>query len=466
MGEVVTFYSYKGGVGRTMALANTAVILTQWGYRVLLVDWDLEAPGLEHFFKDFVDLKMIAQQPGVIDILSSLLENPSPITITWEACLVNVGVSGNNGVLHLLTAGTRNEHYFTQLRNLDLKAFYDQGGGFALEQLRTEWKQSYDYILVDSRTGVTDIGGICTIHLPDILVLLFTATEQSLQGVVEIARKANRARWKLPFDRMSLVSLPIPGKFDAGEEFKLSQEWLERFANALTDVYANWLPKTIDRRDFLQLTKIPYISYFSFGEKLPVLEQGTIDPAGLGYAYENLAALIAHNLESVHLLLESRSEFVRSGIRQAGKFAPAGAARSARPLRVFISYAPPDQEAAHNLYRRLRDDGFQPWMDAADLLPGQNLRRETEKAVRTSDAIILTLSHNAVSRSGQFHRQVKLAMDVAEEQPENAIFIIPVRLDSSEMPNSIANFHFADLTREDGYSKLVRALRMRAETRT
>ena len=53
MGEIVTFYSYKGGVGRTMALANVAVLLSHYGYKALAVDWDLEAPGLDFFFKDY-----------------------------------------------------------------------------------------------------------------------------------------------------------------------------------------------------------------------------------------------------------------------------------------------------------------------------------------------------------------------------------------------------------------------------
>ena len=44
-GSIVTFYSYKGGVGRTFVLANTAVRLAQWGYHVLCIDWDLDAPG-------------------------------------------------------------------------------------------------------------------------------------------------------------------------------------------------------------------------------------------------------------------------------------------------------------------------------------------------------------------------------------------------------------------------------------
>jgi cellulose biosynthesis protein BcsQ len=43
---ICTFYSYKGGVGRSMALANAAHILAQFGLRVLMIDFDLEAPGL------------------------------------------------------------------------------------------------------------------------------------------------------------------------------------------------------------------------------------------------------------------------------------------------------------------------------------------------------------------------------------------------------------------------------------
>jgi len=80
--------------------------------------------------------------------------------------------------IDLLTAGKRGDDYFKKVRNFDVESFYSekQGGNF-IESLRDEWKKSYDFVLVDSRTGVTDIGGICTIQLPDILVPLFTATE-------------------------------------------------------------------------------------------------------------------------------------------------------------------------------------------------------------------------------------------------------------------------------------------------
>ncbi|MBI1929729.1 AAA family ATPase [Candidatus Poribacteria bacterium] len=196
MGQIITFYSYKGGVGRTMALANVAVLLTQWGYKVLIVDWDLEAPGLENFFKKYLDLETVAQHKGVTDLLDYISGKP----VNWQDLLVRIMLPDSPEALHFLTAGQRDEDYFSRVRNLNLKAFYKQEGGFLIEQLRNEWKGAYDYVLVDSRTGITDIGGVCTIQLPDILVLLFTANDQSLNGVIDVARKANRARQKLPFD--------------------------------------------------------------------------------------------------------------------------------------------------------------------------------------------------------------------------------------------------------------------------
>jgi cellulose biosynthesis protein BcsQ len=66
---ICTFYSYKGGVGRSMALANVGEWFYLHGLRVVLVDWDLEAPGLEAFFPSDEDLPSLNRQPGLIDLL-------------------------------------------------------------------------------------------------------------------------------------------------------------------------------------------------------------------------------------------------------------------------------------------------------------------------------------------------------------------------------------------------------------
>jgi len=85
-GQVITFYSYKGGTGRSMALANVASLLAQRqvdGKDVLMVDWDLEAPGLHRFFRDRLgpqitgaeDLDLaLDSQPGLINLFAELYE--------------------------------------------------------------------------------------------------------------------------------------------------------------------------------------------------------------------------------------------------------------------------------------------------------------------------------------------------------------------------------------------------------
>src|SRR5258708_20328007 len=68
-GTIVTFYSYKGGTGRTMSLANVAWILAANGKRVLAVDWDLDSPGLHRFFHPFLPPSVQTSSSGVIDII-------------------------------------------------------------------------------------------------------------------------------------------------------------------------------------------------------------------------------------------------------------------------------------------------------------------------------------------------------------------------------------------------------------
>ncbi|MDM8544204.1 AAA family ATPase [Desulfococcaceae bacterium HSG9] len=315
MGEIITFYSYKGGVGRTMALANVATLMSQWGYNVLIVDWDLEAPGLEFFFQKHYssNIGSVLKKEGVIDLLYKFLDRQLDVSEVpdLQDCLIEIKIPESKAPLHFLTAGKRDGDYTSRVSGLDLEAFYEKNGGYFLETLREHWKRTYDFVLIDSRTGITDIGGICTIQLPDIFVLLFTATEQSLQGTVNIVKKTVVARQNLPVNRLSLLCLPVPSRFDDREEFELSKKWLKRFEKEISSLYEDWLPTSVKVLDMLTLTKIPYMTYFSFGEKLPVLEQGTVDTAGLGYAYETIASLLGNKLDYVNQLLENREEYVR-----------------------------------------------------------------------------------------------------------------------------------------------------------
>lgn len=126
-------------------------------------------------------------------------------------------------------------------------------------------------------------------------------------------------------------------------------------------------------------------------------------------------------------------------------------------LRVFLCHASQDKRAVRELYERLRIDGFLPWFDKEDLLPGQNWREEIAKAVRASHFVIVCLSRKFNS-AGYRQKEVRLALEVADEQPEGKIFLIPAKLEECEVPNGLSRWQWANLFEEDGYQQLQRAL--------
>jgi MinD-like ATPase involved in chromosome partitioning or flagellar assembly len=314
-GKIITFYSYKGGVGRSMALANISIVLAQWGYKVLIIDWDLEAPGLENFFKDHLSIPKTNEKAGLIDLLIS--ESKSSDTterIHWKDCVIPVHINTLQAKVDLITAGVIDDKYYEKVRSFDFSKFYSENeGSKIIETLRYEWALDYDFILIDSRTGVTDIGGVCTVQLPDILVILFTPTDQSLQGVKRVALKAMAAQRKLPYDRINLLTLPVATRID-NTEFELTKEWFKKFEVELKEIYLKWIPEnySIDLKEFLLNSKVPYISYFSFGEALPVVKASLTDPTGMSYAYVSIAALLANKLDFAYLLLTDRSGLIKN----------------------------------------------------------------------------------------------------------------------------------------------------------
>lgn len=345
MSQIITFYSYKGGVGRSMALANVATLLSKWGKRVLMIDWDLEAPGLENFFlKEGLEDVDWSKQKGILEWLVAKRDKTEA---NWQDWVVPFKTSVSKTELHLLVSGKSNGDYSEKLRDFNVTKFYEEhDGGHIIENLREELLAAYDYVLIDSRTGVTDFGGICTIQLPDILVMLFTPTEQALIGTEKIARRILDSHKKLPFDRFRLQIFPVPSRFDSNTEFQESRNWLKRIAEKLEWLYDDWLPADINRNEFLQIVKTPYISYFSFGEKLPVIEQGVSDPAGLGYAYENLAMLVANQLEDVDLFIDQREKYLQevSGQEPVSPAQAASLSEDLRKVRVYVSYSKNDEE--------------------------------------------------------------------------------------------------------------------------
>jgi len=433
-GVIYTFYSYKGGVGRSMALANVAALLAKWGKRVLIVDWDLEAPGIENYFDEYQpDLsEQRKKTPGVVDIIHSFDQGTET---DWHECLLNLFPFGSKHPVSLLAAGKDLPDYVSRLQGLDWEILFNERQlGTYLEKIREQWIGEYDFILIDSRTGITDIGGICTIYLPDILVLFFTANQQSLDGIIDVMKRARNSRDHLPFERNYLIGVPIPSRDESMTEYAAAREWRKIFASKLSELYQDWLHRDKTPEDALKLLRIPYIPYWSFGERLPVVEEGTDDPKSLGFSYEFVAKLLANHLEWDKSLKDHKT--------------------------IFISHAKEDAETARRLNADLEREGFSTWFDEKDLLPGQNWKSAIRQAIRECDYFITLLSTKAVRKRGFVQAEQKFAHDVMDEIPETDIFIIPARIDDCDIPYHLEDRHFVDIfpDYQQGLRQMLRAL--------
>ena len=181
---VVTFYSFKGGVGRTLAMMNCAAEFVQEGKKVLVVDFDLEAPGLDTF-----DLSLPkGRHFGVIDYVNRYLDEDVAPEVDEFIHKGDFGSSGT-GEIWIMPAGDRRKNYHENFNSISWRNLYDQRDGFLLlANLKAQWQDtlSPDYVFIDSRTGHTDVSGICTRQLPNAVVVLFFPNKQNLLGLVPI----------------------------------------------------------------------------------------------------------------------------------------------------------------------------------------------------------------------------------------------------------------------------------------
>ncbi len=222
---VSTFYSFKGGVGRTMALVNAAVELAQRGRKVLAVDFDLEAPGLDTFDV----LRSPSASSGIVDFVSEYLA-------TGKAPDVERFVSRSDTVDGLWIMPSGSQHgYAASFGEIDWNDLYEQHSGYLLfEDLKEQWRKIIqpDYVLIDSRTGHTDTCGICTRQLPDSVTLLFFPNEQNLRGLAKVVRDI-RAEDDIQQGRRIDTHFVMSNVPDMDDEDDILQRMLARFTAEL-----------------------------------------------------------------------------------------------------------------------------------------------------------------------------------------------------------------------------------------
>jgi MinD-like ATPase involved in chromosome partitioning or flagellar assembly len=240
---IVTFYSYKGGVGRSMAVLNVASLIASRGFRVLIIDFDLEAPGLSHLLgKDAIPAKKQAgrkaqaaaiRKDGVVELLSDaalrgaasdLLSKPfSQIAGRYTfAYKPPLGLKQRSGAsLFIMPSGRLDEGYSARLDALDLPGLYNEAensGKRLILRLREILIHSglYDYILVDSRTGHSDEAGICTRDLADHRMVVSGLNTQNISGTAAFLHNLRIALTQdsKPLKTPDIILSPIPNGED------------------------------------------------------------------------------------------------------------------------------------------------------------------------------------------------------------------------------------------------------------
>ncbi len=141
---------------------------------------------------------------------------------------------------------------------------------------------------------------------------------------------------------------------------------------------------------------------------------------------------------------------------------------TSRPLRVFLCHSSNDKPAVRELYQKLRAEPWiQPWLDEEELYPGDDWEMAIEKAVEKSDVVLACISNGSINKRGFVQKELRFALDVALEMPEETIFIIPLRLEECTPPRSLRDWHYADYfegNRERALQRLLVSLKRRAES--
>ncbi|MGK3969217.1 AAA family ATPase [Sorangium sp. So ce118] len=214
---IVSFFSFKGGVGRTTALVAFATQMARANRSVCVIDLDLEAPGVGALFPSGT----VRPPYGLVDYLLEypLYKQRQGASLSLEDYFYTCddpAIIGTGVPITVVPAGTIDELYLEKLARLDyerlLSPVADEEAPLAmlLRQLRSDRRPAY--VLIDSRAGLHDIGGLALNGIAHLDVLFGLDSEQSWDGLGVVVDHLGRRRIErgLPQQDCALVYAMAP----------------------------------------------------------------------------------------------------------------------------------------------------------------------------------------------------------------------------------------------------------------
>jgi TIR domain/PASTA domain len=493
-GEIITFYSYKGGTGRTMALANVACLLAERvtaGQRILVVDWDLEAPGLHRFLPPRLsgdstgpDLGLDAGK-GLLDLFIEIASKLPPgrakdeeaaeeaveaalSSIAIESFVAATAVPG----VSIMRAGRNDDgQYSRRVSTFDWEGLFHRAPP-VYRAVAERLGEIFRYVLIDSRTGVTDISSICTSLLPQKLVVVFTPNRQSLTGVSALIESATKDR-RNSDDLRPLLVYPLPSRIEASLQdlrglWRLGSRdhkvvgYQPLFENLFQTCYG---VARCDLSQYFDEVQIQQTPDYAYGEEIAV--RRTADRFSLANSYRVFVdrlvsdappwASAAPPPAPAPLPRPSPPSAPRPSAPAppapappARRPSPSTDPKAAKPLRVFISYSPQDGERVRQIANAFDAQGFEVLWDRL-VSAGQDSSNAIADTLDRSDVVIVCWSKASIG-SEAVHSE-------AHEGLRRGV-LIPVLLDDVVPPMGFRDIQSADLRRdfEGGMRDLVKVL--------
>lgn len=321
-GETITFYSYKGGVGRSMALINAACLLALKDKKVLIIDWDLEAPGLHSFFNG----KIKPKDFGLVDFVLKITKSIKSKKLEFDEEIKEL-VSKEIGKyiqkdltlgketkvkLDILKAGRFDDEYSKRLAEINWLEIY-QNSPPLFRSIAHYLESIYDYILIDSRTGLADTAGISTMLMPSKLVLVYVLNKQNLDGVEKVARQAVDYRHK-SMDGRPLNIFPLPSRIEKSTNPADQKTWRDfhqkRFENIFKEIYHL---DHCNLDNYIDKCQIPYVISYAYGENIPVLSERITDANTISFDYNNFLETLISDFKPWEIL--SDEDMQKKGIK-------------------------------------------------------------------------------------------------------------------------------------------------------